>query len=426
MAEDSPSQFIASELALQAAGEHRLRLAAQAGYLVEVQPELTEAAVPPSGSKTLVAYNLGIIARHLAESSEEPHAVNPVSVIRQREDVRPPSTESEPGLHETGNGYGPTLDDEIAIAARQVTMGGPRGARSSSKVSVSLEMDRILRNTLPNLNALQRRVLVLSSCYKLPPEQIAGVMNKSPALITQALEAASQMMHRSMNEQSSHGNELHGQPEKSENTALHMVLSDKPHTEIYWDQFVHTNGRPPQLSDDILLSKVVFGSGVIKIKGPLDQPVPPAYKCAVLASLGLTNKEIGALLYVEPNTVKTHMRGFYAATKVPNRLMIAAYFLSTGYYEIEKYGEKLTGSPIEMENAMYIPSGMTNLEISEARQLKGDDTVKTQLKHSMARWGLHSREKITLALLLSGQTSAEAEADDTEAAKLRGNTGETS
>ncbi|HKR81593.1 MAG TPA: hypothetical protein VJR27_01175 [Candidatus Saccharimonadales bacterium] len=151
------------------------------------------------------------------------------------------------------------------------------------------------------------------------------------------------------------------------------------------------------------LASVTVGTGEIALHPEKCELEDRQLRCTFLAALGLTDLQIGNALYMSKDSVKKHLRqGMDALEIAHNRLTLARYFLDRGPFEVTKRGVDLGMTGIEKEIVDTVSRGST-LEASAQQRDRARSTVKTQLAYIAERSGWHTRGKIVLASLVSGE-----------------------
>lgn len=180
------------------------------------------------------------------------------------------------------------------------------------------------------------------------------------------------------------------------------VIQEKPFTELWWRDFNKSSKEKPELHSLVRIERIQLKIGSIAVCGPADAPTGQREKCAVLASLGLSNGEIGAALYLSEDTIKTHLRRAFATYDITNRANIALTFFNNGLYQVINDGPGLELSDTEWLIVDLITKGMENVEIGTALDLS-PLTVKSHIARIAKKNSIRGREEIALRALIGNQ-----------------------
>lgn len=309
----------------------------------------------------------------------------------------------------------PTFKEVLAGTSRQVVRlqqhlhyhQSPthNGEGSPAATLISMEQQRIIGDAWARLNPFQRHSLVLASCHGLTPVQIGSLVNLSPAVVGKVLKGTEKIIGVTLQDLAT-----------EHIPGASKVISTEPYTELFWRPLGQQTGHPSQLNDPVRIRHFKFGTALICVDSPLGQPTPQPHKCAILASLGLSNYEIQHKLYITEDTVKSHLKTFFSAHNLSSRAHLTSYFLATKYFVVEHYGDPLEATEREQEIIGYISQGLGNADIATKTGL-AEDTVKSHTRKISRKTGLHGREKITLAALTSRPKGSEG-ADNLPAQEL--------
>lgn len=340
--------------------------------------------------------------------------------------VRPPTPPARPFRHQprvlidpkTGLRI-PSFDEEMHLVARKLFLGGPSSAaRQSTAVNVLkvTPQQRFAMNALwPTLSAPARHMLIMHACFHLTYEQIARITNNSPELVRLYLTPAKkeletvmfdpgleQERHRIMQNTVSSPEALQALAElKTMNSIGNLrEVASQPVAVVAWQKegFEQT---PAKLHDpDIRITHLVFGKAIIAVNGIPEGTTKQPFKCAVLASLGLSNKSIADELCITEGTVQGHMRTFFTTFNLHARAQLVPHFLGAKAYTILRKGDSIIGTKIELEVAEWIKQGLGNALIAK-QMYRSEATVKSHVRSLLRKNEFSNREQLALAMLVS-------------------------
>lgn len=406
-----------------------------------------------SGNVTLL-HHLGAAAQSLVRSSKTIPVDLMLDSLQARQDnsLEPPLKIQDLRTRDTTHATSPpppvserkplpfSLRNELASSSHQLFvvqqknsqiaayLAPPKKGRVNPLTDLSDERGRLLVEQFAKLNKTQRRVMTYSMFFKLSPEQIAVTVQLTPQLVKDTIRSAklaAPNITRGFRTQRLPKPAVPAvAPDKStvqyypqtpqtdkfeiggENmSAYSLVLSSEPHTTIFWEGIDELDDEPSKLHDKkVRLLKFDFDGSTVNINSPREQPIAQSTKCAILASLGLSNKELGDFLYITEDTVKTHIRQFYEAHCIDSRVGLAKFFFTNGFFNVhsETEVELPDYNTREQEILLLLADGMSNREIGSSLFL-AEDTVKTYLRSSMTKSRLRTREKLALSLFIRGQ-----------------------
>lgn len=181
------------------------------------------------------------------------------------------------------------------------------------------------------------------------------------------------------------------------------VLVEDPFIELTWRD-LSTRGTETYFpGPNARLESLRFRAGEIAVGGFIAVPTIQSVKCGVLATTGLNNSEIGEVLFLSEDTVKTHLRRFFARYEVHDREAVARKMFASGFFTIARHCEELKLSAGEWDVIDCITLGMTNKEIGEQLDIS-HLTVKSHLTRiARKNNGMGGREQLALNALLSSQ-----------------------
>jgi DNA-binding NarL/FixJ family response regulator len=122
-----------------------------------------------------------------------------------------------------------------------------------------------------------------------------------------------------------------------------------------------------------------------------------------LASLGMSNADIGAMLYLTPSHVKGGiLRPILQAWHIQRRSGLARRLFDSGAYVPVTSYPSLILQPREQETINHVTQGYTGKEIG-SRIYMAESTTKEYLTNASKRNGIRGRVQLALAALMAGQ-----------------------
>jgi len=186
-------------------------------------------------------------------------------------------------------------------------------------------------------------------------------------------------------------------------TAYPKALSENPYAEVsFIDASTPHNPAARELTNSSRIVSIRFRAGEIAVGNAALIPTQQKEKCALLASVGLTNEVIGSSLFLTEATIKTHLQHFYNNRSIQGRSHIARTFFETGHYRITTHDDELELRAAELPIIELCALGMNNKAIAHELGLS-PLTIKSHLANVSFRNDLYNREQLVMAALLSGQ-----------------------
>lgn len=301
------------------------------------------------------------------------------------------------------------LKQDFDVIGRRLNL-ATSAHRNNPIMNINPEDRMVMSQVWSLLGATSRRAHIMATYYCKSPYEIASLLKENPVFITQALQVARQALEdgRLRLEDEALQQSLAGQ-EKSQNSfeiipdgARLETLSKQPKIAVVLENSKITGDGPITLPDNrIRITRILFDTAIIEVREKRFGGTQST-KCAILASLGFSNKQIASQLYLSEDTIKTHVRRFMSNSGMTKRARsaIAPFMIDSGYYTVEKAGSRPCYSTRQRQIADLLISEPDNAAIGKKLNLS-EDTVKTHLSRMFALTGTTSRAQIILIDLLS-------------------------
>jgi DNA-binding CsgD family transcriptional regulator len=301
------------------------------------------------------------------------------------------------------------VEDSLTIAglllALQMQAGEQDERVSPPTVELDVEQHQDLGNILPTFSPLGRQIVVLVSCFKKPPATVAAVLNCTMDVVQSVTADANRRMF--FMRSSARPAELAAawNHQYTIEADREMVLSATPHRGVFWRSIEPETES--HFTDRIEMAGLQLGQGKIVIVNRPGTIASKQDKCGYLATLGLSNKEIGSFLDIGEETVKTHLNRLYKKRRITTRSELAKSYIADGTFQAIPGTVAIEVNPSEEEIVRYVSRGLSNKQIASRVHLS-EQTVKTHLRRVFQRNKLTSREQISLAMIITAAAQQNA------------------
>lgn len=298
------------------------------------------------------------------------------------------------------------VEEAVTVAGLQLALknqeGAPGKAISPPTMELSDPQRQFMADMLPRLSSLERRILVLTSCFKQSPEVVKSVLGCTVDEVGAALQNVDRLKYMPLTT---------GLVGKSGETIAkpdyEMILSTHPQQHVFWKNVEPGESR---ITDNIIICGLQFGQGKIAIATPPGKKTLARDKCGYLAALGLSNKQIGGVLYIAVDSVKAHLGRLFTKRNVTNRTSLVGSYVADGTFDVAPSTTFLELSPAEALVAKYAGEGMTNAAIGRKLRLT-EVTVRSCLRQIFRRNDFTRRSQLALAITLQNASTQKSDAE---------------
>lgn len=408
-------------------------------------PELAfaEAQTLPDGNPETIRQQ---VARRLAEVMASAVSPTQETAVGTHDHAGHQAQPPEPSPATLGRP--PAFEDDIAIAARQVTMAHPRGWRGGVLHTTGTTTRQLINSVpaperqlmhliWPHLTGMQRRSLVLKNYFGLSLTEIAVTTTTTKDFVEQHLHQAdkvvaaaksilAEVLSTTVPEQLPQETTKKHEPldkripievvarptEEPAQEALTRtlfgtayILPEVKALTVYWDgiQKVHDeNGNELPFVGVGRITGFHFQDALVQIRD-LNHNMTKIDRCVVLASLALQNADIKNRLFIAEDTVKTHLKRAFLQHNLTSRSGIIRSLFAAGKYELINPASQTPWSPDstrEKQVCVGIARGMNYKQISDSLHIS-EYTVKAYVRRVMHNNDFHTRDEIALATTVS-------------------------
>jgi DNA-binding CsgD family transcriptional regulator len=285
---------------------------------------------------------------------------------------------------------------ELRYIARPFTIYG----QPADEPVIGKDQWRAVAAVWEDIDADQRRVLLMRTWYNLSPLAVSRTLGVDYLSIARASMASEARLGISIDNL-----RREQYPEHAWSVPGKLPLT------LYWRQ-LDTRPTSSLASDNIRFRRFTLGTSEVYIDGKMGTPTHTGLRCAILASLGLTNPEIASARIVSLNTVKTHLRRYFEKHGIDSRSQLPGHFLATRTFRPEQPIGPLPGNVQDLQIIESIAAGKSNQEIAD--NIGADSTVddaKRIVKRLLSQYGASSREQLALLRVLSGKVDQTSTSD---------------
>jgi len=179
-------------------------------------------------------------------------------------------------------------------------------------------------------------------------------------------------------------------------TVLHkIVLNEQPLIKVY--------GEDVNFLVQSHIEAYELGDAMVVVDRQSWTAKPRESTCAVLATFGMTNREIARKIHIGESAVKDSLGKVSDSLQLDkNRAALASAMLDRGIYKIARKGNPFNITSAE-RNIIYLMSqGLSTHDIADTL-CKSSSTIKSRIDRISEKTGWRNREAIPLAAFLSGQ-----------------------